>query len=167
MLDAVIAWQAFGVALLVFGFAPGALLRRITLAFPRDDPRRNELRAELYTVPRLERPFWVLEQLEVALFEGVWARVAKASSQAKKAKPPRAASTISTRSGLALRRLRHPLLRALILALAISAGFASTGATTSSTDTAGGGQTNAVLLGKPIGASSVIALALTDDSRGH
>src|SRR4051812_24656245 len=75
MLDAIVSWPTFLVALVVFGFAPGALLRIICLAFWSDDPRREELRAELYAVPRLERPFWVLEQLEVALFEGVWERL--------------------------------------------------------------------------------------------
>jgi hypothetical protein len=70
------------IALLVFGFAPGALLRLIVLAFDRDDPRRRELLAELYAVPRFERPFWVAEQLEVALVEGlgqrlVWAATAR------------------------------------------------------------------------------------------
>lgn len=71
----VIAWPAFGLALLVFGFAPGAVLRLIVLAFSRDDPRRRELLAELYAVPRIERPFWVAEQLEVALFEGLRGRL--------------------------------------------------------------------------------------------
>ncbi len=75
LLDAIVSWRTFLVALLVFGFAPGALLRLIVLAFPRDDPCRSELLAELHAVPRLERPFWVFEQLEVALSEGIWERV--------------------------------------------------------------------------------------------
>ena len=75
MLVALKAWPVFVVALLVFGFAPGAVLRLIVLAFHPDDPRRRELLAELHAVPRFERPFWVLEQFEVALFEGVWHRV--------------------------------------------------------------------------------------------
>jgi hypothetical protein len=75
MLDALISWQSFVAALVVYGFAPGALLRLICLAFPRDDPRRHELRAELYAVPRPVRPFWVIEQLEVALFEGLGERL--------------------------------------------------------------------------------------------
>lgn len=74
-LNAIVSWETFLVALLVFGFAPGAALRLIVLAFHRDDPRRSELLAELHAVPRWERPFWVFEQLEVALFEGVWERV--------------------------------------------------------------------------------------------
>jgi Uncharacterized protein conserved in bacteria (DUF2314) len=80
LLDAIVSWRTFLVALLVFGFAPGALLRLIVLAFPRDDPRRRELLAELHAVPRLERPFWVVEQLEVALFEGIRERLVWAAT---------------------------------------------------------------------------------------
>jgi hypothetical protein len=60
--------------LVAFGFAPGFCLRLIVLAYPRDDPRRQELIAELYAVPRINRPLWVAEQLEVALFEGLGQR---------------------------------------------------------------------------------------------
>jgi hypothetical protein len=70
-----IAWPTLLMALLLFGFAPGAALRMIVFAFRRDDPRRTELLAELPHVPRIERPFWVCEQLEVALFEGLAGRV--------------------------------------------------------------------------------------------
>jgi hypothetical protein len=80
MVDAIASWQTFALALLVFGFAPGALLRLIVLAFRADDPRRRELLAELHAVPRIERPFWVLEQLEVALCEGLWERATSAAS---------------------------------------------------------------------------------------
>jgi hypothetical protein len=80
VLEAVLSWRTLLLALLVFGFAPGALLRVIVLAFERDDPRRAELLAEIHAVPRLERPFWVFEQLEVALFEGVWERVVWAAT---------------------------------------------------------------------------------------
>ncbi|MEX1142596.1 MAG: DUF2314 domain-containing protein [Thermoleophilaceae bacterium] len=62
------------VLLVGYGFAPGAALRLIVLAFPRDDFRREELLAELYAVPRRERPVWVFEQLEVALSEGLLGR---------------------------------------------------------------------------------------------
>jgi hypothetical protein len=70
-----VALPGFLIALLVFGFAPRALLRLIVLAFPRDHPRRRELLADLHVVPRIERPFFVLEALELAIFEGVWERV--------------------------------------------------------------------------------------------
>jgi hypothetical protein len=75
LLDAIVSWKTFVVSLLVFGLYPGAVLRLIVLAYPRDDPRRRELLAELYGVPRLERPYWVMEQLEVALFEGLGERI--------------------------------------------------------------------------------------------
>jgi uncharacterized protein DUF2314 len=76
----VLSWPALGIALLIFGFAPGAILRLIVLAFPRDDPRRQELLGELYAVPRIERPFWVAEQLEVALVEGLGQRIVWAAT---------------------------------------------------------------------------------------
>jgi hypothetical protein len=79
-IDAVSSPRPLLIALLVFGLAPGLALRLIVLAFHRDDPRRQELLAELYTVPRLERPFWVFEQLEVALCEGVWERIVWAAT---------------------------------------------------------------------------------------
>jgi hypothetical protein len=75
VLGAILSWQTFLVALLVFGLAPGAALRLIVLSFERDDPRRRELLAELHAVPRFERPFWVVEQLEVAVSEGIWPRI--------------------------------------------------------------------------------------------
>lgn len=71
----VIAWPTLGFALLVFGFAPGALLRLIVLLYPPNHPRRRELIGELYSVPRIERPFWVAEQLETGLFEGLRSRL--------------------------------------------------------------------------------------------
>lgn len=80
MIDAVLSLPALLIGLLVFGFAPGAILRMIVLAFPPEDPRRRELLAELHAVPRIERPFWVVEQLEVALFEGLWERIVWAAT---------------------------------------------------------------------------------------
>ena len=71
MIAELLAWPTLGVALLVFGFAPGVALRLIVLFYRRGNPRRQELLGELYAVPRIERPFWVAEQLEVALFEGL------------------------------------------------------------------------------------------------
>lgn len=73
MVEAILSWPSFLIALLVFGFAPGAVLRLVVLSFHREDPRRRELLAELHAVPRIERPFWVFEQIEVALFEGIGA----------------------------------------------------------------------------------------------
>ncbi len=75
LLEAVASWQTLAMVLVMFGFAPGFCLRLIVLAYPRGDPRRAELVAELYAVPRIQRPLWVTEQLEVALFEGIPHRV--------------------------------------------------------------------------------------------
>ncbi len=71
-------WRSFLAVLGVFGFAPGAVLRLIVLAYPSSDPRRKELVAELYVVSRWKRPLWVAEQLETALAEGVLPRVKRA-----------------------------------------------------------------------------------------
>jgi len=73
----VISWPTLGCALLVWGFAPGVVLRLIVLLYPRDHPRRRELIGELYAYPRIERPFWVAEQLETALFGGLYPRIAR------------------------------------------------------------------------------------------
>jgi hypothetical protein len=76
MASYVVAWPALGMAILVFGFAPGAVLRLLLLIYPRGNPRRKELIGELYAVPRVERPFWVAEQFEIAIFEGLRDRFA-------------------------------------------------------------------------------------------
>ena len=79
MLAAVGAWPALVAALVVWGIAPGFVLRLVTLAFRKDDPRRQEMIAELYTVPRWDRPFWVGEQMERAFTEGLWERLVDAA----------------------------------------------------------------------------------------
>ncbi|MFB8776284.1 NACHT domain-containing protein [Streptomyces broussonetiae] len=65
------SWSSLLLLVALFGFAPGFLLRIVLKFYPQDDPRRRELLAELYAVPRLERPFWVAEQFETALAEGL------------------------------------------------------------------------------------------------
>lgn len=71
MLEAIGIWPLFLVTLVIWGFAPGLVLRLITCLLHPDDPRRRELLAELPYVPRLERPYWVAEQLELGLREGL------------------------------------------------------------------------------------------------
>ena len=71
----IVSWPMLVLALVVFGVAPGLVLRLIVLAFPKEDPRRKELLGEQRAVPRFERPFWVAEQLEVALVEGLAPRL--------------------------------------------------------------------------------------------
>jgi hypothetical protein len=71
LLHAVVQWRLLVLMLVVFGFAPGAVLRVIVLAYPTGSPRRAELMAELYAMPPFARPRWVFEQLELALFAGL------------------------------------------------------------------------------------------------
>ncbi len=78
LLEAVVSWPSLVLVVAVFGFAPGLCLRLIVLAYPRSHPRRDKLIAELYAVPRIQRPLWVAEQVEVALFEGLGQRVSAA-----------------------------------------------------------------------------------------
>jgi diguanylate cyclase (GGDEF)-like protein len=78
LLEVVAFWPSLVLAVIVFGFAPGFCLRLIVLAYPRSDPRRDELIAELYAVPSIQRSLWVAQQLEVALFEGLGHRVSVA-----------------------------------------------------------------------------------------
>jgi hypothetical protein len=75
LISNVASWPTLLIAVLVYGFAPGFLLRLIVLIYEKDDPRRRELIAELYTIPRHKRPFWVAEQIETALFDGFAPRV--------------------------------------------------------------------------------------------
>ncbi len=74
--EVVLSLRTLALVLIVFGVAPGMVLRLLTLAFHPQDPRRAEIRAELHAVPTLERPIWVAQQLEVVLFEGLRDRVA-------------------------------------------------------------------------------------------
>lgn len=69
------ALGAFGVAVLLFGLMPGLVLALVVRLIP-DLDRRRELQAELYEVPRWERPFWVAQQFEVAIRLGFAPRVA-------------------------------------------------------------------------------------------
>lgn len=78
LIGKIVSWPTLlflGVVFVLYGFAPGFTLRLTVLLYPRDHPRRRELIAELYTVPRLHRPFWVMEQLETALAEGLTLRL--------------------------------------------------------------------------------------------
>lgn len=81
LLKAVMGWPSLVLAVVAFGFAPGFCLRLIVLAYPRTDPRRAELLAEPHAVTRIQRPLWVAEQLEVALFEGLGHRLAEVGRQ--------------------------------------------------------------------------------------
>jgi hypothetical protein len=74
------AWWVVPISLLVFGatfgLLPGVILRLLVLLYPKSDPRRRELFAELYApeMGRLERFEWVFMQLETALRDGLASR---------------------------------------------------------------------------------------------
>jgi hypothetical protein len=131
-----IGWRPFVLALVVFGFAPGAVLRAIVLAFRRDDPRRRELHGELYNVPLLMRPWWVVTQLELALFEGLGPRLVQAVNRlpGRVLQVPYLPPVLIDRHLLPRERIvrtvrMHPMAviapAALILAGALFAGFAT------------------------------------------
>ena len=65
---------SFLLSLVVFGLAPGFVLAGIVRLIP-DEDRRRELQANLYDVPRWEQPYWVAQQLEVAIRVGVFPNI--------------------------------------------------------------------------------------------
>jgi len=67
-------WIGLLTLCLVFGFAPTTILRVLVKAWPKNDPRRRELMAEIQTIAYWERPLWVFEQIESALFDGLRVR---------------------------------------------------------------------------------------------
>jgi hypothetical protein len=75
LLEGLKAWQLLIVALAVYGFAPGVFVRFILLAYRRNDPIRAEIWAERKVVPRWDLPFWVADQAQNALFEGLLERI--------------------------------------------------------------------------------------------
>lgn len=121
LVEAVVSWQTLLAVLLVFGVAPGVVLRLIVLLYPKGHPRRNELVAELYVVPRWERPLFVAEQLEVGLTEALPLRVRVARSQ--RAELMRC---LGNRDQLRLRRVRA-LMSTLLAHLALTGLFFATG----------------------------------------
>ena len=68
-------WKLFLLAIFIYSICPQWILRVLVLVYDKDDPRRHELLGELYGVPRHARPFWVAEQFETALADGVWVRL--------------------------------------------------------------------------------------------
>lgn len=62
----------------ILGFFPGVVNRLFARSYAKEDPRRAEMIAELYEVPRKEQWWWVFQQGERALFEGLPARAVRA-----------------------------------------------------------------------------------------
>ncbi len=76
--------KALLLGLLIFGVGPGLVLRGIAAFYPPGHERRRELRGELPAIPRWERPFWVAEQLEPALLEGLPIRLRALADRRKR-----------------------------------------------------------------------------------
>lgn len=74
MVSAAAVWPSFLLALMVFGLLPGLVLRLIVRIYPKEHPRRRELVAELYNLDYFKRPFFVVQDLELAFCEGIPAR---------------------------------------------------------------------------------------------
>lgn len=67
-------WPSVLLALVAFGLLPGPLLRLIVRIYPKTDPRRKELVAELYGIEHHKQLLFVAQNLELAVFEGLPAR---------------------------------------------------------------------------------------------
>lgn len=71
---ALLDWRILAVILVLFGLAPGIVLRQVVRLYPKGHPRRAELMAELYVRPYVERPLYVAQSLETSFTEGIPAR---------------------------------------------------------------------------------------------
>jgi hypothetical protein len=99
-MDPTLAIKALAYSLLLFAILPGAVLRLLLLAWPKDDPVRAELRADLEMLPFRERPFFVASQIPNAVCDGLGTRVrsARRSHVLKKAARLDPAATLLTNS---------------------------------------------------------------------
>jgi hypothetical protein len=70
-------WYLVGSTAFLTGFVPGFAVRCIVRCYPAGHARRRELVAELYAHRPLERPQYVMEQLELGLAEGLGDRLAQ------------------------------------------------------------------------------------------
>lgn len=80
LIDSIASWRSFIFVIFGFGFAPGFILRILVKIYPKEDPRRRELIAELYGVKHVERPLFVAQQVETVMLEGLPLRVKSAGS---------------------------------------------------------------------------------------
>jgi hypothetical protein len=98
LITAFASWPSLLLLIVLFGFAPGLVLRLLLRLYPADDLRRKELLAELYGVPRWERPFWVAEQLETALCEAIPHRARRARDKRAQSANQRVAKLLKSRA---------------------------------------------------------------------
>jgi hypothetical protein len=67
-------WKLFLLVIFIYAICPQWVLRLLVMVYDKDDPRRQELLGELYAIDYIRRPFWVAQQFETALADGVWPR---------------------------------------------------------------------------------------------
>ncbi len=65
-------WKLFLLVIFVYAICPQWVLRLLVMVYDKDDPRRHELLGELYAIDYIRRPFWVAQQFETALADGIW-----------------------------------------------------------------------------------------------
>lgn len=75
LLESLHAIALYFLAVLLFGFLPGFTLRLLVKLYPPGDERRQVLLADMYERPRSKRWFFVAEQLETVLVEGLPDRI--------------------------------------------------------------------------------------------
>jgi hypothetical protein len=83
LLDLVVSPRLLLLSPLVFAVLPGPCLRLLVRLYPKSHPRRTELLGELYSMPQRRRPWFVVEQLELAIGEGLPARLADVIDRAR------------------------------------------------------------------------------------
>jgi hypothetical protein len=88
VLEAVASPGAFVASLVVFAFLPGLVLRQVVRLYPKGHSRRAELLGELYAMPQWRRPWFVMEQLETALCEGLPTRVSHGIDKVRRRRRP-------------------------------------------------------------------------------
>jgi len=107
LIDAAAVWPTLLIALIVFGCAPNLMLRLLLLAYPKDHPQRTAIWADLRAVPRWERPFWVCEQIDGVLVEGL---------RLRRRRGPRRAAPASSSGQPITRGVERALVRAAFAA---------------------------------------------------
>jgi hypothetical protein len=68
-------WPLLVIVVVCWGIAPTLIVRLASMLYPREDPRRQEMVAEMHAVPRRERPLWALEEATRAIWDGVPERI--------------------------------------------------------------------------------------------
>ncbi|MEV7042538.1 hypothetical protein [Amycolatopsis sp. NPDC051061] len=96
LIEAVASWQTLLLVVGVFGFAPNFVLRLLVLVYPKDDPRRQELIAELKAMKWIERPLWVGEQFGTVLTDGLPHRISS-SRQRRRDKKAQKSKSVTDR----------------------------------------------------------------------